>query len=109
MNTRHIKCLIAAAALAAGPALATASDEQLAVDSCARALVASMAAKSTTPVKLRESHYSESGTLFTSHYEFMLVARRARDNAPVARAVCRTDDRDQVVELRDEPLSAPDY
>ncbi|HXN11146.1 MAG TPA: hypothetical protein VN859_07870 [Steroidobacteraceae bacterium] len=56
-------------------ALASASDEQRAVDSGARAL----------------------------------VARRARDNAPVARAVCRTEDRDQVVELRGEPLSTPDY
>jgi hypothetical protein len=106
MTTNHIRTLIVAAGLAAVPALAAASDEQTAVDRCARALVAELAAKSTTPLKLRESHYSESGFIFASNFEFMLVARRARDNTPVARALCRTDGHDQVIELQEQPLGA---
>jgi hypothetical protein len=109
MNTNPIRTLIAAACLAGIPALAPASDEQLAVSSCARALVASIATRSATPLKLRASHYTDSRVLVANHYEFMLVARRARDNAPVARALCRTDERDQVVELQEKPLYAPDF
>jgi hypothetical protein len=109
MNKYRMRILIAAAGLAAVPALASASDQQLAMDSCAKALVASIAAKSATPVKLRESFDMERETLITSHYEFMLVARRARDNAPLARALCRTGDDDQVVKLEEEPLSGPAF
>jgi hypothetical protein len=109
MNTNHFRTFIVAAGLAAVPALASASDEQAAVDRCARALVANLAAKSGTPLKLRESRYAESGFLFASHYEFMLVARRARDNTPLGRAVCRTDGRDQVIELQEEPLGAAGF
>jgi len=109
MNTNRISTFIAAAGLAAVPALASAGNQQTAMDSCARALFASIAAKSTTPVKLRESLATDGEILVTSHYEFMMVARRARDNAPLARALCRTDDSDQVVKLEEEPLSAAEF
>jgi len=109
MKTNRIRILIAAAAIAAVPALASASSEQMSLDSCARALVASLAAKSATPLKLREPHGADGEFLIATRYEFMLVAHRARDNAPLARAVCRTDENDQVVELQQQPLTAPAF
>lgn len=109
MSTNRISTFIAVAALAAIPALASASDEQTALQSCARALVAELATKSAEPLKLRESRDSDGGSLIASHYEFMLVARRGSNNAPLARAVCRTDDSDRVVELQEEPLKFSDF
>ncbi len=106
MNTTRITTLIAAAGLVAGPAIASASNQQLALDSCAKALVASIASKYPKPLKLREPHDPDGGTLVADHYEFVVVARRATDNAPLGRALCRTDDNDRVVELTAEPLSA---
>ncbi len=109
MNTTRITTLIAAAGLIAGPAIASASNQQQALDSCAKALVASIATKTGKPLKLREPHDPDGGTLVGDHYEFVVVAHRAADNAPLGRALCRTDDNDQVVELTAEPLSAPVY
>jgi hypothetical protein len=109
MTTNRIRTLIAVAGLAAIPALASASNEKAALDSCARALVASMATKSAKPLKLIDSRETDGDTLIADHYEFMIVARRARDNAPVARATCYTNDQDQVVELQQERLKVTDF
>jgi len=113
MNTNPLRTFLAVAGLAAMPAFAAAGDERIAVDSCVRALVASIAARTTTPVKLRAYHFSDPGMSIASgagsHYEFTVVARRAQDHMPLARAVCRTDDHDQVVELESQPLSGLDF
>jgi hypothetical protein len=109
MNTQRITTLIAVATVAAVPATASAGNEQMALDRCAKALVASIATKTAKPVKLVASRDTDGGTLYADHYEFIVVARRASDYAPVARATCRTDDRGQMLELEAETLKVTDF
>jgi hypothetical protein len=109
MTTKRIRTLIAVAGLAAVPALASASNEQTALDSCAKALVASIATKTAKPLKLINSHETDGDWQIASHYDFMIVVRRARDNAPIGRATCHTNYQDQVVDLEQEPLKVTDF
>jgi hypothetical protein len=96
--------VITAGAAVAAPMLCAASQQSVALDSCTKAFVASLATKYEHAPKLRESRYVEDGSVTTAS-QMTLTATDARDNRPVARAVCTVNAQGEVTELHEEPLT----
>jgi len=111
MTRRSLSITAVATAIAATPMLGVAAGSQQNLDNCVKAFMASLAAKSTTTLKLREAHYlnaedgAESYLMGLSGSEMTLTAHDAHDNHALARAVCAVNSSGEVVELRPAPLS----
>jgi hypothetical protein len=101
----------AAASIATlSPSLSQASTETAALDACARAFAASMAApgSSAPAFKLKYSSSQASSAIveyYSSHeYTFYLQARDPKTGATLARATCTADTRGALVALNATPL-----
>jgi hypothetical protein len=111
MTLRSLSIAAVATAIAGAPMLGVAADSQQNLDNCVKAFMTSLAAKSTTTLKLREAHYANDDDAPESHLmglsggvEMTLTARDAHDNHAVARSVCAVNSSGEVVELRPAPL-----
>lgn len=109
MKPRLIKTLVLAAAVAAVPAIGSASPRSAAMDSCVSAFMQSLA-KHTAPLKLRESHLIKSGMTLgltpVGTTELVLLATDAHDNHTIGRAICRLDAHGQVTGLEEVPAGS---
>jgi hypothetical protein len=104
MTKSTIKTLLATAAIAAVPTLASAAHRPAAMDNCVSAFMQSLATHST-PLKLRESHYLGSGMSDGNLSEMVLIATDAHDSHMIGRAVCKIDAHGQFVGLKEMPAS----
>jgi hypothetical protein len=111
MTRRSFSIAAVATAIAGAPLLGVAANSQQNLDNCVKAFMTSLAAKSTTTLKLRDAHYvngdgdSESYRIgLSGGGEMTLTAHDAHDNHAVARMVCAVNSAGEVVELRPAPL-----
>jgi hypothetical protein len=107
MNTRLIKIAVITAGLATAPMLSGAANTPVAMDSCVKAFMASLSTTMAKKPALRESHFIDDRVGHDST-EWMLMARDAHDNHPIARALCTVNTWGQVIELHQEPLQSVD-
>jgi hypothetical protein len=110
MKLRHIG-LLAASIAALAPVIATASPEKTALNACARAFAASLAAPGaavpTYKVAYRGDRYVGSMLEFyTREYSFDLHANDLKTGLPIARASCSTNSHGSVVALSSIPLKS---
>jgi hypothetical protein len=105
MSKQWIKTLIVSAAVAALPALASAATPPPAMNGCVNAFMESLA-KHSTPLKLRESHFLNTGMFEGGLSELVLIATDAHDNHTIGRAICKVDSHGQVVHLEEVPASS---
>jgi hypothetical protein len=104
--TKHlIKTLIVTAGIAAVPTLSSAASAPVAMDNCVKAFMASLSTH-TVPLKLRESHYLNTGMFEGNLSELVLIANDAHDNHTIGRAICRVDSHGQIVQLEEVPANA---
>jgi hypothetical protein len=109
MNTRSISIAAVAAAITGAPMLGVAANSPALLDSCVKAFMTDLSAKSPGTFKLREAHYVDDGTaqgylLALGSRQLSLTAHDAHDNHAVARAVCTVNSRGDVVDLRQASL-----
>jgi hypothetical protein len=107
MNTRSIKIAVITAGLATAPMLGVAANNPVAMDSCVKAFMASLSTTMANKPKLRESHFIDD-RVGAASTEWMLMARDANDNHPIARALCTVNTSGQVIDLHPEPLQSVD-
>lgn len=108
MNVRHVG-LIAAAIAALSPALSQANTEKAALDACARAFAASLAAPGAAVPTFRVVYGSpqSAGSVseyFAREFTFELHADSQKTGLPIARASCSTDARGAVTALSPIPM-----
>jgi hypothetical protein len=104
MTKNLIKTLIVTAGIAAVPTLASAASAPAAMDNCVKAFMTSLATH-TVPLKLRESHYLNTGMFPGGLSELVLIANDAHDNHTIGRAICRIDTHGQIVSLEEVPAN----
>jgi hypothetical protein len=109
MITRSIKIAAIAAGFATVPMIGAAADSTTALNSCTKAFVADLSARTTNTVKVRDSHFvAGSSWVPGSTSEIALTARDAHNNHRVGRAVCTVDSQGAVIELQASPLFSAD-
>lgn len=111
MKSRQIGLGLALAAAAAlTPVISNASTEKAALDACARAFAASLAAPgAVTPAFKLAYRPNVAGSMlefYAREYSFDLNANDVRTGLPIARASCSTDSHGAVVALSSVPLDA---
>jgi hypothetical protein len=91
-----------AAGLATVPMIGAAANSTTALNSCTKAFVADLSAKSAATLKVRNAHYvpGSSGSFSGGTSELALTARDAHTNHTVARAVCTVNSQGAVIELQ---------
>jgi len=109
MNARRFALILTAAA-ALSPLTSQASPERDAVDSCAHALVASMAATGTAPPTYKVQYPSDRfrsaiAKFFVHDDTFELEARDRKSGAVIARARCTTNYRGSILAFSTVPLA----
>jgi hypothetical protein len=110
MNVRHVG-LIAAAIAALSPAISQANTEKAALDACARAFAASLAAPGAAAptFKVRYGSLQNTGSVteyFAREFTFELHADSRRTGLPIARASCSTDAHGAVIAFSPIPMEA---
>jgi hypothetical protein len=111
MNTRSIKIAVITAGLVTAPMLSVAANSAVAMDSCVKAFMASLATTMAKTPKLRESHFiddREISQIAQTSTEWTLMARDAHDNHAIARALCTVNSSGQVIELHQQSLHTVD-
>ena len=109
MKIRSFPIAAIAAGFVAAPMIGAAANSPVALNSCVKAFMADLSAKTPNTLKLRDSHYvgsdeSNGLTVFRGVDELTLTARDAHDNHAVARAVCTVNSQGSVVDLRAAPV-----
>jgi hypothetical protein len=109
MMTRSLKIAAIAAGIATVPMVGAASNSTTALNSCTKAFVADLSARTTATLKLRATHYVADSTWVTGGTsELALTARDAHTNHTLARAVCTVNSQGAVIELQAAPLFSAD-
>jgi hypothetical protein len=109
MMTRTLKIAAIAAGIATMPMIGTAANSTTALNSCTKAFVADLTAKTTATLKLRDAHYVADRNWITGGTsELALTARDAHTNHALARAVCTVNAQGAVIELQTAPLLGVD-
>jgi hypothetical protein len=109
MITRSIRIAALAAGFATMPMIGATANSTTALNSCTKAFVADLAAKSPNTVKLRDSRYvADSSWVASDTSELALTARDAHDHHMVARAVCTVNSQGAVIGLQASPLLSAD-
>jgi hypothetical protein len=113
MNLRTL--ILGLASIAAlSPCVSSASPENTALDACARAFAASMAAPgSSAPAFKLKYRGRQPGSAIDDYYSsreytFYLQAQDLKTGATLGRAVCTTDMRGTLVALTATPLNGPE-
>ena len=107
MNTRPIKIAVITAGLAIVPMLGVTANTPVAMDSCVKAFMSSLSTTMPKKPKLREAHLIDDHPV-ADWGALMLTARDAKDNHPIARALCTVDTWGQVIDLHQQPLHGAD-
>jgi hypothetical protein len=100
-----------AAIVALAPALANASPERAALNACAAAFAAGLAAPGAAAPTFKvidggTRGVASVGDFFARDYTFYLYANSQKTGLPIARASCSTNSRGAVVSLQPVPLDA---
>ncbi len=109
MNLRTMS--LAAAIVALSPAMANASPEKDALNACAAAFAASLAAPGAAAPTFKvvdggTRAVQSVGDFFARDYTFYLFANSQKTGSPIARARCSTNSHGAVVSLLPTPLDA---
>jgi len=105
MLTHSIKIAAIAAGFATVPMIGAAANSMTALNSCTKAFVADLSAKTPTTLKVRDSHYETDSSWVTGGTsELALTARDAHDKHMLARAVCTVNSQGEVIGLQTAPL-----
>ena|SRR5579859_6200407 len=112
MKSRHINLGLVLASIAAlTPVVSNASPEKVALNACARAFAASLAAPGAAAPAFKVAYrFNEFGgsmlEYYNREYTFDLNANDLKTGLPIARASCSTNSHGAVVALSPVPLDA---
>jgi hypothetical protein len=103
MNIRNLSLAITAIA-AISPVVASASPEDVALNACAKAFAASVAAPGAAAPSFKLSYaqrhfVSPVSDFYTHNYSFTMKAQNAKTGTAFASATCSADTRGDVLEL----------